>query len=266
MSTNILAGTVYQHNDQFNPNFKGWSKSAIDLYYALMSYASIEKDGYAEEEWYYINKKPLGKKAPGREWKSWKDLEETFGLEHSTAYRAKQNLKSGKLPYSWTGVPILKEDKNFIYLYNHKMHTKFHRYIDHSVMYVLSAYSAAQGGDTTIMRIYSAFKIARESKIKLSISQLLSFCGLCDIQYKGKVNPNREKIRNCLTFLKAFHLLELEDEIQLRGKINTLVFWASSFPPCLTGTTERALAFLNDGELTDEEKDVIDGLLVKFGE
>lgn len=269
MSTNILAASVYKHDDEIQPNFKGWSKGAINLYYALMSYASLDKhpeNGYLKEEWYYINKKPLGEKAPGRKWMGWKGIEEAFGIDHMTLYRAKQSLKSGVPPYSWAGLPIIREDSKFIYIYNANLYSKYNKYIDHSVMKVLSAYVASQGGDTTIMRLYSAFKIAKEDNLKLSLSQLLYFCGLYDIQYKNKENTNRAKVRNCLAFLKAFHILELEDETQLRGKINTLVFWASSFPPSLSATTNRVLAFLSDGALSEAERQEVEGLLAKFGE
>lgn len=114
MSTNILAASSHIKKNTIQPNFKGWTKGAINLYYALMSCASIDN---VNDDYYYIPKKNALKMLPGREWKGWGNLGKKINISTATLTRSRALLTdASKEQYCWNGFPVVKEDESYIYM------------------------------------------------------------------------------------------------------------------------------------------------------
>lgn len=168
MSTNILAASGHLRRGEFDPNFKGWPKSTITLYFGLLSKASYNN---AHDDWFYIKKHTVpGQIARGREWSDWTTLAKELGISRTTLTRARANLLEPQdEKFMWGGCAVVRETKDAIIIRNHEVFSRYNEYIDHSVMEVLIMYAAAHDGDATIMRLYSTFKMMKKEKCRFCI-------------------------------------------------------------------------------------------------
>lgn len=246
MSTNILALNSTKEKDQIVPNFKGWAPGAITLYYALISRASYDK----ENDVFYISKDTDG--VAGRYWVNWSEIGESFGIKRDTLSRAKRAL-TGTDPKYTEFFPIVEESQHRITIHKIGDIGNFSQYIDNSVMRVLIAYTVKHGGDCFIMRVYSLLKIMTKEQLKFTITEMVAACGKYEQKASAKINYWNNELRNCLTFLMAFDLIELRDERVLHGKKPCTVFWATKFPSCNEENYQRICGFLETGILRPEE-------------